>query len=272
MNQITYKIQGTAENDRHLDLSVLAAKFAQFRRFLDASAKELGADDAAFRVVALSHSSPVSITCEPLKSGALSAAKIARGVKENLNAAGAGRAARLPAPVLSAFNALVRSDPKKIAGGEIQVVNGGKKPFVYKLDEEFRAVLKKSRKDLVCISTASGELRQVDIRGKKWRFKLYDFGHVTDCEFPEEMLAQVQKALGRYVEVYGDCRFRGGRGFAYKAKVERMRIFPPKEEQVTFADIRGIAPGMTGGKSSVEFVRESRAAWGKRERERMGGK
>jgi len=269
MNQIIYQIEGPDQNDRHLELSVLAAKIGQFRKFLAECAKELGKGDVAFRVVDLTHSSPSTIICEASESNA----EIIGSIKKTLDTVNAGRAEQLSPPVLSAFNALAKFSPNKIAAEEIRVVADGGGAVVCKLGKNFPAALEYAQStEETCISTVDGKLEQVNIHGNTKQFKIYDLDYVVECNFPDEMLEQVQNALGRYVEVYGDCWFRAGKGFPYKVNVERMEVFPPSDQLPSFEDIRGIAPDATGGKSSEDFVRELRAEWGKRERKLYGGR
>ena len=115
--------------------------------------------------------------------------------------------------------------------------------------------------DLVCANSVTGKLEQIHSRGKKPKFNLCDLGHSIECNFPEEMLGQAQNALGRYVEIYGDYRYRDDMNFPYKVKVERLKVFPPSDQLPSLSDLCGIAPDATGGKSSEDFVRELRDEW-----------
>ena len=260
-SKIIYKIEGPAENDRHLDLSVLSAKFAQFHKFLAESAKELGADGAAFRVVDLSHSSPVAIACAPTGTKK-SSADVVRGIQENYAAVCAGETDHLSNRVLTAFEELAKSSPKKIAWGEIQLVAGGKKTTICKLDRRFRARLEEARNlEVHAINTVDGKLEHINIHGKNNQFKIYDLGHAISCYFSKDLLSSVQGALGRHVVVSGECVYRPQVAFPYKLNVQKIRKLPKAGKLPSLSDLRGIAPNATGGKSSEDFVRELRDEW-----------
>jgi len=85
--------------------------------------------------------------------------------------------------------------------------------------------------------------------------------HRSTCKFPEALLGDVQRALGRFVSVRGKCFYRPGTAFLYRIDVWEMEVLPPSEELPSLSDLCGIAPDATGDKSSEQFVRELRDEW-----------
>jgi hypothetical protein len=82
------------------------------------------------------------------------------------------------------------------------------------------------------------------------------------CDFPVGMLERVKAAIGNYVGVSGQLRFKTHDPFPYAINVDQIEIYPPDEQLPTLYDIRGIAPDATGGIGAYEFVRRLRdASW-----------
>ena len=116
------------------------------------------------------------------------------------------------------------------------------------------------------ISTIDGKLEEIDIHSNPNRFRIYTslptMPHL-DCTFPPTLLEEVRTALGSYVSVSGECFYRSSDMMPYRMEVRGIEILPPPEELPSFEDIRGMCPGLTGGKSSEQFVREMRDEWDK---------
>lgn len=264
-NKLILKIEGPERNGRHLELSVFVEKARQFDAFLKASAKDIGADGAVFDVVALSHSSPALICCVPASRsiGDIPPSAIVNCVKEKLDLAQEKQTRKFSHPVLDSLEKLVNHNPKKIHTIEIQAVDGDDDNAKrYQLDEEFKQNLRDARsRESRDISTVDGKLEQINIHKNANTFKIYTFASPVICKFPKNLLSSVQGALGRFVSVSGECHYRPDADFPYKINVQEMEVLPPTEELPSLFDIRGIAPGATGGKSSEQFVRELREEW-----------
>ncbi|MDA8031517.1 MAG: hypothetical protein MPJ22_01555 [Pirellulales bacterium] len=259
-SKIIYKIEGLGENNSHLDLPVLVAKFAEFEKFLAESIKELGDAGAVFRVVDLSHSSPVSMTCELV--GAESSTNFFRGVNETFAAFRAGETDRLPYSVRTAFESFAKSSSGKIVAEEIECIADGGKRATYKLDRELLGQLEDARTHEVrAFNTVDGKLEQINIHGNAKQFKIYDLNYAIACHFSKDMLSSVKKALGRHVSVFGECVYRPNDAFPRKIYVQKMEQMPDPKSLPSLSDLYGIAPDAAGGKSSEDFVRELRDEW-----------
>ena len=70
----------------------------------------------------------------------------------------------------------------------------------------------------------------------------------------------VRTALKKYVTVHGLMGYRIGNPFPISITVERFEINPPEQELPTLASLRGLAPDLTGGLSSEEYIRQLRDA------------
>ena len=264
--KIVFKIEGAEKTSGHLELSVFVEKIRQFLDLLKISAKDSGADDTVFQVVKLSHSSPVTIECEPIGENA--AVACFNSIRKNLNLE---ETHTLSEPALSSMEKLADFNPQKIDRVEIQVIGDDiKDKHVYQLDDRFRKTLRAARSnEEKVISTIDGKLEQINIHNHANTFRIYPvLSHLPSvaCKFPDHLLDVVQNALGKFVSVWGECSYRPGAAFPHKIDVREMKILPPSKDLPTLSDLRGIAPGATGDKSSEQFVRELRDKWDDRVR------
>lgn len=123
---------------------------------------------------------------------------------------------------------------------------------------------KTNRTEQICISTVDGKLEKINIRNNT--FTIYSsLSHVYPvvCKLSDGLLDDVKNALGRYVSVHGKCFYRPDASFPHRIEDCEMEVLPRSEDLPTWQDIYGMAPNMTGGLSSVEFVRQQRDKWDK---------
>lgn len=117
--------------------------------------------------------------------------------------------------------------------------------------------------DVVADGSVDGMLEAINIHSKTNTFALYPVvgpSRIT-CKFPDELLPSVKPALGRYVLVFGELRYRWRDPHPYEARANRIEILPNFEDQPRFSDILGIAPHATSDMRSEEFVRNIRNGW-----------
>lgn len=107
-----------------------------------------------------------------------------------------------------------------------------------------------------------GMLEYINIHQDKNVFRIYpDVGPTKiTCHFPEELTKTAIEAIGKYVEVKGELKFKAISKYPHEIIVKEIDIFPPEEDLPTLYDLRGIAPDLTEGLSSEQFVRKIRDA------------
>ena len=264
-NSLVLKLEGPEKNDCHLALSVFAEKLRQFNVFLTSSAKDGNQDRTTFQVVNLSHSSPAMLECKPISENLLPTTGTIIQIQQDLDSVQSNEAQYLSNTALSALENLARFDQKKIARAEIQVIGEESEVYVYPLNDRFREALRAARdaEDRV-ISTIDGKLEQINIHKDQNTFRIYpDLPNrpAVVCQFPAQLLTEVQKALGRFVSVRGECFYRPNAAFAYRITVQEMTILPPDSELPSLRDLYGIAPDATGDKTTEQFVRQLRDEW-----------
>lgn len=264
-NRIVYKIEGHEKDGHHLDLSVFSTKIQHFNKLLTESVKELGKSKVVFRVIALSHSSPATIVCEPVGREQGASAAAFHCIKKNLNAVKEEQFYCISSNVLSSFEKLTSFAVEKNSREEIHLsVDSNDAGIVYKLDEKFREKLSKVRSsEEKIISTIDGKLEQINIHNSLNKFRIYDPHYVVECTFTNDLLERVQNSLGSFVSVSGECVYRPGETVPCKINVWKMEILPLSHTLPSLKDLYGIAPDATGGKSSEEFVRGLRGGWNK---------
>lgn len=260
--KVVFRLEGPEKNNHHLDLSVFANKIKEFEGFLKNTAQDTDENGAEFRVIRVSHSSPTAIECALTNKSGEDAKNIFDNVGINLSSVTEGKADHLPHAVLRQLEKLAKFTPQEIGRAEIQVVNGVDQGHWYQLNNSFRETLAKTRRaEPICISTVDGKLEQINIHNKVKQFTIYTFSSRVTCHFEPQLLNDVQKALGKNVAVSGECLYRPDAAFPYKIIAREMEIFPDSKDLPSFKDIFGIAPNLTGGKTSEQFVRESRDQW-----------
>ncbi len=142
-------------------------------------------------------------------------------------------------------------------------------PALALFEMNYRAKLVQAQsEESIEISTIDGVLKEINIHSNPHIFKIYDAGFASatiKCQFPKELIEQVQGALGCGVFVSGEFFYRPNAKIPYKINVQKIEVLPPSSDLPSFSDLRGIAPGITGNKMPENFVRELRDQWDKDE-------
>ena len=270
VGRIILKIEGPEANKRHVELPVFLEKIRNFHQMLNANIKSDERKNIALNVVQLSHSSPVTVECEPVVNGQPWAPLI-RKISETLHAVEEGRLDELNDDFLSAMEKLAKDEPKKVMSSEIQITGANQEDrHVCRLDDELRAKLVQARsEEHIEISTIDGVLEEINIHSNPHTFKIYDasFASATiRCQFPKELIEQVQGALGCGVFVSGEFFYRPNEKIPHKIDVQEIEVLPRNSDLPSFSDLKGIAPNVTGNKAPEKFVRELRDQWDKNDR------
>jgi len=82
--------------------------------------------------------------------------------------------------------------------------------------------------------------------------------HAITCAFPEHLVDDVRQAIKRSVTVKGTLYFQAGRAYPDRVRVDSIEIHPYDENLPRLIDLRGMAPGCTGGLSAVDFTQAAR--------------
>ncbi len=61
-------------------------------------------------------------------------------------------------------------------------------------------------------------------------------------------------AVGQFIEVHGIIHYKAVSTFPHQIDVKKLEVLPDEEGLPSIFDLKGIAPGLTGGLSSEEFA------------------
>lgn len=109
--------------------------------------------------------------------------------------------------------------------------------------------------------SVKGTLEKVNVHSGN-QFEIYPrFGTTyIKCRFPESLLGDVRRAIGRDVTVYGILQTMRGRRFPMSALVERLDIHPSDEKLPSLMSMKGIARGKlpaAGGVATIRAIRDA---------------
>ncbi|MGA0563324.1 hypothetical protein ACO2RV_12840 [Ancylobacter sp. VNQ12] len=117
--------------------------------------------------------------------------------------------------------------------------------------------------DTIADGSIDGMLEAVNIHSTVNTLALYPVvgpSRIT-CRFDDKLLSEVKPALGRYVVVYGEMKYRWKEMYPYEVSIRDIEILPDWEDQPKFTDILSIAPTATDGVKSEDFVKKIRDEW-----------
>lgn len=111
--------------------------------------------------------------------------------------------------------------------------------------------------------SVDGMLEAVNIHGKSNVFALYPVigAARVNCKFADGLLPMVRPAIGKYVVIRGELKYRWREKFPYEALAHAVEVQDDWDEQPSFTEILGMAPNATGGAPAEEFVRNLRNGW-----------
>jgi len=154
-NQISLILHSAAENGGYLDLDVLGksnalSKFLEIREKECAKRQGVPKGQVIFRLVQLSHSSPVTIVFEAYpKSEKLSPVLVCEDIEATLNDIKQGKMKNLSNDTLSAANKFAKYESNKIRRAEFNIkIESRKTISKFALDQKFIGNLENSKQHL----------------------------------------------------------------------------------------------------------------------------
>lgn len=268
-NLITLQIEGVPSEDGHVLLADFLERVENLLSTLNGIDKIVGQTNKPtlnYRIVAVSHSSPLSFTIEPiLKKGTTKPdpqhiqTRHARFFKE-MRAVHSNEVISpdVDDSVLEHMRSLVEGLGTDFTSARV---------FNSEADVALDSVFETNVRRLLDEEDSSygseeGMLEAVNIHGKTrtcWIYPRIGAQRIR-CDFLPGTRDQIRENLGNYVRVEGLKYFRPNSPFPFRVAV---KDFEPigDDEPVNLKDIGGIAPHATGGMSSVDFVRRIRDEW-----------
>lgn len=255
-DQVSAVIRPSGGDDHSLSASDFVKQVDALRQLLALSEAR---ETAEARIIKLHMNSPATIVMETIAAGdrPVNLSQFFSGLEAI--ALGGDAPREFGRPVFEAFRDFaavvgksVRSATLEVAGRSILIDVEARK----RIEGVFGA-------DTSSEGMVDGMLEAVNVHGKKNTFGLYPIVGATrvSCKFDETLLPSVRPALGKYVQIQGELKYRWREKFPFEAFATKIDVLDDWEEQPSFTSILGMAPNATGGLSSEEFTRNERHAW-----------
>lgn len=267
-NLITLELDGPASEQGHVRVDEFINKLEDLITTLngiDRIVSESAQATLYYRIVGVSHESPLTITIEPVvrkrvtKPAAdhiatrhhrffreLRAIKANQPISPELDDRTIERMRDLVSGLGDTFTRAV------VSNGEARV----------ELDKTFETNVRKLLDEEDCsYGGFEGTLDAANIHAETRRFWIYPrIGQRVRCDFLPGTATQIREALGQYIRVEGFKYFRAQSPFPYRIKVRHFEGLEGDDDSALF-NLGGIAPAATGEMNSVDFVRAIRDEW-----------
>ncbi|MFN7961700.1 MAG: hypothetical protein U0002_10545 [Thermoanaerobaculia bacterium] len=257
-------LEGRDEDGGHVPLATFIQQLqllSQALAKIDRSLSPTRQLTTRFRVVDLGHSSPARVLLEaaPRK----------------------GAPVRGPAILLNLFLALSQIDSADPAGASLESdfledLKGMAQPIgdqlkslslaldgkQFRFSQDFKARVERLLQVVrFGVGFLRGRLEAINLHAAANYFRLYPVTgpeRVT-CRFSPELAGQAVSAVGHYVEVRGILHYRAEQPYPSELDAKEIHILDLGPE-VSWADLHGAAPAITGGLSAEEWIRARREA------------
>ncbi len=257
--QIKIILDGLPEDDGDVLLAELVTALSKLRAALAHTNQHLtGKNRAVLHVSHLSHNSPAAATIENRND----TVGLINTFGKALDCIGEGKAASL-----IGYSALedISEITKRVQLGRVGSISiNGTDHNVVSLDADFSARL---QQDLIpmeaCTGTIEGILEALNIHAGANRFTIFPVSaeQGITCIIPAKLHDKTLAAVRCKVAVTGELKYRPDSMLPFEVLVDDIQAFQPDKKLPSFNDLRGIAPDMTGDKSTEEYLAELRDAW-----------
>jgi hypothetical protein len=212
-----------------------------------------------FRITELQYNSPATVVTEvlPLRPNVLHAPAVVDRCMTGLQDIREGKIPEdFDRGLLEAYKRVAHGFKANISEMSISG-NGLEITVTQNIESEINNVLGKEE---TMHGTASGILELINIHAGANKFNIYPIAGADkiECFFPDGLKELAVSGVGRRVLITGEMKYRAREDFPYQMKVDGLEVFPPDDELPSILDLRGIAPGATGGLSSEDFISQLR--------------
>ena len=264
MHVVKVQLEGPRKEEGHVRLDAFVQYLTALRGALtksDSILSGVGKPTIYYRIIGLSHSSPITVEIEMLLRK--SSVDCRRTVLSRLITAieeiqQTGRAPDwVDTPLLETLERTA-----KAIGSEIDYAlisgNGSAATQDQRFRRNVKALLAPGES---CIGSVQGDLLAVDLHGRQNIFYVYPQigpGRIR-CIVPQELKDKAVRALEERVEVRGTLLYPKDSFFPTSVEATEISVLEPTE--ISLFDLRGVAPQATGELSAVDFVRKLRSEW-----------
>lgn len=133
----------------------------------------------------------------------------------------------------------------------------------YDIDQTFSSKVQviQGSDDLV-FGSITGRIEAINLHAGVNEFRLFPpvGPERVRCRFPQSDVKKAIESISRWVTVHGTLKYRQHAMYPHEIEVKDIDIHSPSDDLPKLADLKGIAPNLTSGLSSEDFVREIRDA------------
>lgn len=255
-DQVSVTIRPAGGDDHSLAATDFIKQIEALRQLLTLSDKRTSLDP---RIVKMHMNSPATVVMETVRAdGGLSTNfEFFTGIEAVVLGGAAPR--DFDRPVFEALKEFAGVVGKRVRSATIEV--GGKSILIdISARKRIEGVF---GPDTSSEGIVDGMLEAVNVHGKQNTFGLYPVvgSSRVSCKFDEHLLPMVRPALGKYVQIQGELKYRWREKFPHEALATKIDVLDDWEDQPSFTEILGMAPNATGGLPSEEFTRKERHGW-----------
>lgn len=263
-DHITLVIEGLPEDEGQVRLAAFLSELQALSATLNHLDREANSGKKAsyFRIAEMSYSSPARVTIDPhpLPGNPPTGLVVIESLSRISSAlANGGDLLNIDAELLGDIRNLALPVGSKVKSVTL-LFNDSRIDFTPQIVSRVDAAL---AVDEECEGSIQGNLEQINLHLGANTFQIYpEVGpKKVACHFPSHLYDEAVSAVGRKVEVFGTLRYRARTTFPHQIEVTSIDAYPPEADLPDWDDLRGRAPGATGGLSSEVFVRELRDGW-----------
>jgi hypothetical protein len=276
-HSLTVEVEGLADDQHHVRLDVFIHELEKLKASLDTVLRDQGIESPDhYNVLALSHNSPACVTIAPFYRGntvppifsnardfllsTVNTITQYRTAPDTFTTDALKKVREIASPFLKNKLAklVIRSATTTV---EFNAYTGAK--FVEHVDNIIRLRENDDRADIMEIGEILGMLESFNAHDGKNECTIYPIigKSSVKAHFSTAQIKAIIPCLCRYVRVFGTIYYKAGDFHPYKIEIDTIAAMPEESDLPDFDDLFGIAPNLTGGLTSDEFIRKVRDEW-----------
>lgn len=155
--------------------------------------------------------------------------------------------------LLESYGALVQPMRRHVAQVSLEFEDKKSMELPRNLDMKVEEIL---GPDQIEQGSVIGSLDVIDVHNQRNLFKIYPVVGPASikCRFPQGMLSEAIAGIQHFVRIHGELHYKKTERFPHLIKVSKIEPLPEHSDRSALANLRGIAAGALGDKSSAEYI------------------
>jgi hypothetical protein len=259
---VTLTLEGTKKESGHIRVTDFAKTLKSFVNVVNSSTNpdsKAQKPSLYFRIIALSHNSPATITMEAISKDVRYDERVIviKNMLENLSRIKDDEDLRtVDYRLLNALSELTLPIGQTMNNLKLSWTDQ-----VVELDSKYKEKVNTiMSKEESYPGTLRGMLEFINLHASNNLFRIYpDVGPpLVSCRFSQELTEVAISAIQKFVVVSGLLIQKQIARFPHEIDVDTIEILPEEENLPTLYDLQGVAPGATGNMLSEDFIRNIR--------------